>query len=117
MVPLPPKQRCDAEHRSGEEEDEGLPDFRKHASWELRTRLGQLWVQFYENHPDGRGIKTTPVDPEEYLEELAFTGAPLVVRVGSSEVLGQFRIRSGCLVVELAHIEGGGERVLPTSGW
>jgi hypothetical protein len=53
----------------GEEEDEGLPDFRKNASWEMRTRLGELWVQFYAQHPDGKGIRTQPVDPDEYLDE------------------------------------------------
>ena len=52
-------------------EDEGLPDFRKHASWELRVRLGELWVQFYAKHPHGEGIQTSSVDPEEYLDENA----------------------------------------------
>ena len=52
----------------GEEEDEALPDFRKHASWELRTRLGELWREFYAQHPDGKGIRTDDVDPDEYLE-------------------------------------------------
>ena len=53
----------------GEEEDEGLPDFRKHASAELRHRLGELWIAFYEQHPGGRGIDTADVDPEDYVEE------------------------------------------------
>jgi hypothetical protein len=53
----------------GEEEDEGLPDFRKNASLELRTRLGELWLQFYANHPHGEGIHTGDVDPEKYVED------------------------------------------------
>ena len=53
----------------GEEEDEGLPDFRKNASLELRARLGELWLQFYASHPDGEGIRTGDVDPEEYVED------------------------------------------------
>ena len=53
----------------GEEEDEGLPDFRKHASQEMRRRLGELWVAFYEQHPDGRGIDTADVDPDDYVAE------------------------------------------------
>ncbi len=53
----------------GEEEDEGLPDFRKHASRELRARLGELWAQFYAAHPDGRGIDARDRDPDEYLEQ------------------------------------------------
>lgn len=52
-----------------EEEDEGLPDFRKHASLELRDRLGGLWVQFYAAHPDARGVTGEDLDPEEYVRE------------------------------------------------
>jgi hypothetical protein len=53
----------------GEEEDEGLPDFRKHASHEMRARLGELWVQFYAQHPDGKGIDPSDRDPDEYVRE------------------------------------------------
>jgi hypothetical protein len=53
----------------GEEEDESLPDFRKNASWELRTRLGELWLQFHAQHPNGEGIRTSDLDPEEYLAD------------------------------------------------
>jgi Hemerythrin HHE cation binding domain len=53
----------------GEEEDEGLPDFRKHASLELRSRLGELWVQFYAQHPNGQGIDPSDRDPDEYVKE------------------------------------------------
>jgi hypothetical protein len=63
------RARTENTEHLGEEEDEGLPDFRKNASWELRTRLGELWVRFYAQHPHGEGIRTTDVDPEEYLEE------------------------------------------------
>jgi hypothetical protein len=63
------RARAENTEHLGEEEDEVLPDFRKHASWELRTRLGELWLQFYANHPDGEGIRTTDVDPEQYIEE------------------------------------------------
>jgi hypothetical protein len=50
--------------------------------------------------------------PEETITALVLTDMPLVLRLGSAEILGQFRVRSGCLVVELAQIEGGGEGVL-----
>lgn len=63
------RARAENTEHLGEEEDEGLPDFRKHASWELRTRLGELWTQFYARHPEGEGIDPGPVDPEEYLDE------------------------------------------------
>lgn len=65
------RARSENSEHLAEEEDEGLPDFRKHASWELRTRLGEMWQQFYARHPDGEDIRTDDVDPEEYLEENA----------------------------------------------
>src|SRR5579875_144445 len=65
------RARTENSEHLADEEDEGLPDFRKHASWELRTRLGELWQQFYASHPHGESISTDPVDPEEYLEENA----------------------------------------------
>jgi hypothetical protein len=63
------RARAENTEHLGEEEDEALPDFRRHTSWELRTRLGGLWVQFYASHPHGQGISTAPVDHEEYLDE------------------------------------------------
>jgi hypothetical protein len=63
------RARTENTEHLGEEEDEGLPDFRKHASWELRTRLGELWLRFYGSHPDGEGIRTTDVDPVTYLAD------------------------------------------------
>jgi hypothetical protein len=63
------RARTENTEHLGEEEDEALPDFRKHASWELRTRLGELWLEFYAQHPDGEGIRTGDVDPETYLAE------------------------------------------------
>ncbi len=53
----------------GEEEDEGLPDFRRNASWEMRARLAELWMQFYAAHPDGKGIDPSDRDPEQFLAE------------------------------------------------
>jgi hypothetical protein len=63
------RARTENTEHLGEEEDEGLPDFRKNASRELRARLGQLWLDFYAKHRDGRGIKTADVDPDDYVEE------------------------------------------------
>jgi hypothetical protein len=63
------RARSENTEHLGEEEDEGLPDFRKNASWELRSELGRLWLDFYAQHPDGKGVRTGDVDPEEYLED------------------------------------------------
>jgi hypothetical protein len=59
--------------------------------------------------------------PEEILalsnrdiDQFVFTGETLIFRAGSATILGKFRLTPDCLIVELAHIEGGGEGVLPT---
>ena len=48
------------------------------------------------------------------LSELVFCGEPLLFRIGTAEVLGEFRVTERSLVLELATIDGGGEGVLPT---
>ncbi|MGX7677763.1 hemerythrin domain-containing protein [Jatrophihabitans sp. DSM 45814] len=53
----------------GEEEDEGLPDFRKNAPMQLREQLGEEWLRFYAAHHGGRGISGEDVDPDEYIAE------------------------------------------------
>jgi len=52
--------------------------------------------------------------PADELDDLVFAGRPIVVRVGTAEVLVECRRRGGDhLVVDLAHIDGGGEGALP----
>jgi hypothetical protein len=50
---------------------------------------------------------------DEDLRALVFTGSPVVFRVGTATVLGQFRVDETSIEVELAQIDGGGEGVLP----
>ena len=52
--------------------------------------------------------------PDEDILAYVFRDEPLAFRVGSAEILGAFRIEGQRLVMELAHIDGGGEGVLPT---
>lgn len=52
--------------------------------------------------------------PDEDLDELILTDEPVAFRAGSAEVLGQFAINDDRLILELAHIDGGGEGILPT---
>lgn len=52
--------------------------------------------------------------PDEHLDELVFCDEALVIRAGSADVLGRFRISGGHLLPELAQVDGGGEGVLPT---
>jgi hypothetical protein len=54
--------------------------------------------------------------PEEELRTLIFGPDPIILRIGSAELLCQFRRESGVLTIELAHIDGGGEGVLPALG-
>jgi hypothetical protein len=52
--------------------------------------------------------------PTAELDAFVFIGRPVVVRVGSAEVLAECHGRDTTLVVDLAHIDGGGEGALPT---
>lgn len=52
--------------------------------------------------------------PGDELDALVVCGRPLVFRVGTAEVLARFWVDGGTLVLELGHIDGGGEGVLPT---
>jgi hypothetical protein len=55
------------------------------------------------------------LSPEE-IEGLVLNGRPVVFRAGSATVLGEFRRDENRLLVELAHIDGGGEGVLLSIG-
>jgi Hemerythrin HHE cation binding domain len=52
-----------------EEEDEALPDFRRHTGFELRAKLAADWLRFYAEHPHGRGIDPSDRDPEQYIHD------------------------------------------------
>jgi len=39
---------------------------------------------------------------------------PLVLKAGSAEILGQFKVQKDTLYLELGHIDGGGEGALPS---
>jgi hypothetical protein len=61
--------RTENSEHLAEEEDEALPDFRRHASVELRAELGAQWLKFYGEHPKGRGLTFADKDPEKYVAE------------------------------------------------
>lgn len=52
--------------------------------------------------------------PDEQFDTFALVNEPFVFRVGSATALGRATILNNALVVELAHIDGGGEGVLVT---
>lgn len=61
-------RRENSEHLT-EEEDEGLPDFRRNVGVELRAELGARWLTFYGEHPEGRGLVFRDKDPQRYIAE------------------------------------------------
>ena len=52
----------------------------------------------------------------EQLDQFVFCGEPIVFRVGSAEILGSFERTPNRIILELAHIDGGGEGALPALG-
>ncbi len=52
-----------------EEEDEVLPDFRHHATVELRHELGSRWLRFFSDHPQGKGLSFVDKDPAKYIAD------------------------------------------------
>lgn len=70
-----------------------------------------------------RDVRIEGLSPEEILElseeeldTLVFCDEPVAFRAGSAELLGEFRRTQDRITLELAHIDGGGEGVLPTIG-
>jgi hypothetical protein len=61
--------RTENSEHLAEEEDEALPDFRKHASLELRAELAAKWLVFYGEHPCAMGLKIRDKDPEKYIQQ------------------------------------------------
>lgn len=51
--------------------------------------------------------------PDEELRAIALSDEPLVFRAGSANLLGRFRVDHASLIMELAHVDGGGEGALP----
>ncbi|HEV2595020.1 MAG TPA: hemerythrin domain-containing protein [Sphingomicrobium sp.] len=53
----------------GEEERQGLTDFRQSADLSLRHRLGVQFLQFESEHLTGSGVKPVDRNPDEYVSE------------------------------------------------
>jgi hypothetical protein len=51
--------------------------------------------------------------PDAELAQIITYDRPVVFRAGSATVLGQVRVDRTTLVIEIAHVDGGGEGVLP----
>ncbi|HEY1138281.1 MAG TPA: hypothetical protein VGE64_12455 [Xanthomonadaceae bacterium] len=51
--------------------------------------------------------------PPGHLDGLVLCDEPLVFRAGTADILGRFKVEDRTLVLELGHIDGGGEGALP----
>jgi hypothetical protein len=51
--------------------------------------------------------------PTEALQSLVSRNEPLVFKVGTATILGQFKVVDNALYMELGHVDDGGEGVLP----
>ena len=54
----------------GEEEREGLSDFRRHAPIGLRDALGQQYSEFMAAHPTTEGLPIVDRDPQRYVDDV-----------------------------------------------
>jgi hypothetical protein len=70
------RTRSANDEHMGEEEQEGLSDFRRHAPIGLREALGRQYIEFMAEHPTTKGLQIVDRDPEGYVEDLENTPRP-----------------------------------------
>jgi len=63
---------------------------------------------------EGYSIEEILAFPDDQIAPIIFCGRPLVFKIGTAEILGEFRRTPTRLIIELAQIDGGGEGVLPS---
>jgi hypothetical protein len=51
--------------------------------------------------------------PNADLHAIVLRDEPLIFKAGSAHLLGRFRLEPDTLLIELAHVDGGGEGALP----
>ncbi|MCW2655645.1 MAG: cation-binding protein [Mycobacterium sp.] len=75
----------------GEEEREGLSDFRRHAPIGLREALGQQYREFMAQHPTTKGLQIVDRDPQAYVNAYESTTAqtPKDTSLGIGSLKGQ----------------------------
>ncbi len=64
------RARAANDEHMGEEEREGLADFRLHAPSGLRESLGAQFAEFLDAHPTTRGLDTSDKGPEGYVRDV-----------------------------------------------
>lgn len=66
----------------GEEEREGLSDFRRHAPAGLREALGRQYREFMAAHPTTDGLRITDRDPQAYVDKIESAPRPKASSLG-----------------------------------
>jgi hypothetical protein len=72
----------------GEEEREGLADFRHNAPIGLREALGRQYSEFMAAHPTTKGLEIVDRDPEGYVEKLENPSKPMDFSLGIGSLKG-----------------------------
>jgi hypothetical protein len=67
------RTRLANDEHMGEEERQGLSDFRRNAPIGLREALGRQYSEFMAMHPTTKGLPITDRDPRRYVEDLENT--------------------------------------------
>ncbi|MCW2524370.1 MAG: cation-binding protein [Frankiales bacterium] len=79
----------------GEEEREGLSDFRQHAPIGLRESLGRQFAAYLGAHPRTTGLDTSDKDPQAYVEGVEAGFDPGAAPTDGSLGIGSLRGRPG----------------------
>ena len=72
----------------GEEEREGLSDFRQNAPAGLREALGRQYGEFMAEHPTTEGLRITDRDPQSYVEAVESETGPKDTSLGIGSLKG-----------------------------
>jgi hypothetical protein len=70
------RTRAANDEHMGEEEREGLSDFRRHAPIGLREALGRQYSAFMSEHPTTAGLEIADRDPQAYVDGVEKAPAP-----------------------------------------
>jgi len=85
------RTRLANDEHMGEEEREGLSDFRRSAPIGLREALGSQYGEFMAEHPTTEGLPITDRDPKRYVETLENTpqSKPMDFSLGIGSLKGK----------------------------
>jgi hypothetical protein len=73
----------------GEEEREGLSDFRRNAPAGLREALGRQYREFMAQHPTTKGLDIVDRDPQDYVDSIENPAKPADFSLGIGSLKGQ----------------------------